>query len=252
MWGDVKSPHTFVNYMKRILHSPALTWWFLGIITTGLFIVYLSILPDHLVSMSNAGDGGDFLAAMLTHGIPHPTGYPTYMLLGQVFLLFPWSTPYFKVALLSAIATACAAGLLFLWVSRHLTNDRKSGLWVGIAAALAWGTAPLVFSQAVIVEVYALQSLLILCNIWWVTLLINGVKSHQGLVAVQFVGFHGWSFFRKSYHDRFSDPRLDLCAFLRLSKREFIEVPWFTNCPGVGWMPGIPVLAPQRPQLSAD
>jgi hypothetical protein len=189
VWGDFTSPHTFINHMKRILHSSSLTWWLLGVLAAGLFTVYFSILPDHLVTMSNAGDGGDFLAAMLTHGIPHPTGYPTYMLLGQVFLFIPWSTPYFKVALLSAIATACAAGLLFLWVSRELTDDRKSGLWIGAAAALAWGTAPLVFSQAVIVEVYGLQSLLILCNLWWITFLIKGVKTQKDRSLVSLLAF---------------------------------------------------------------
>jgi hypothetical protein len=175
--------------MRKILHSSASFWWFLGVITAGLFILYLSILPDHLVTMSNAGDGGDLLAALLTHGIPHPTGYPTYMLLGQVFLLIPWSTPYFRVGLLSSIATACAAGLLFLWVANELTFDRKTGLWIGIAAALAWGTAPLVFSQAVIVEVYALQSLLVMCNIWWITLLIKGVKSHKERILASMLAF---------------------------------------------------------------
>jgi len=139
--------------------------------------------------MSNAGDGGDLLAAMLTHGVPHPTGYPTYMLLGQVFLLIPWNTPYFRVSLLSAISTACAAGLLFLWVAKELTNDRKSGLWVGVTAAIAWGTAPLVFSQAVIVEVYGLQSFLIMCNIWWITLLIKGVLSHKERILVGALAF---------------------------------------------------------------
>jgi hypothetical protein len=170
--------------MKKILFSPISIWWVWGIITASFFILYLSILPDHLVTMSNAGDGGDFLAALLTHGVPHPTGYPTYMLLGQVFLLIPWGTPYFKVALLSIISTAGAAGLLFLWVASQLTNDRKSGLWIGIASALAWGSAPLVFSQAVIVEVYGLQSLLILCDLWWFTLIIRGVKSRKNQVLV--------------------------------------------------------------------
>jgi hypothetical protein len=189
VWGDVKSPHTFINDMKRILRSPALTWWFLGIITAGLFLIYLSILPDHLVTISNAGDGGDFMAALLTHGIPHPTGYPTYMLLGQAFLFIPWSTPYFKVALLSAIATACAAGLLFLWVAKEFGDDRNSGVWVGSLAALAWGTAPLVFSQAVIVEVYSLQSLLVMCNLWWITFLMKGVKSPRERILVSGLAF---------------------------------------------------------------
>jgi hypothetical protein len=134
------------------------------------------------VTINNGGDGGDLLSAMLTHGIPHPTGYPTYMVLGQLFLRIPISTLYFRAALLSALSSACAAGLLFLWVTKEVVRDQKLSWLAGIVAALAWGTAPLIFSQAVIVEVYSLQSLFFIINLWWISLLSRRSISIKGKI----------------------------------------------------------------------
>ncbi len=104
------------------------------------------------------------------------------MVLGQLFLRIPISTPYFRVGLLSTLSSACAAGLLFLWVTTEVVRDHKLGWLAGIISALAWGTAPLVFSQAVIVEVYSLQSLLLMVNLWWISLLSRRSESLKSQV----------------------------------------------------------------------
>ena len=87
-------------------------------LTLGLAALYLFMLPARLTWSNFGGDSGDFLAAVRTGGIPHPSGYPTYVLLARVFQSLPLSTPYWRGALFSALSAALAAGLLCLWTAQ--------------------------------------------------------------------------------------------------------------------------------------
>jgi len=110
----------------------------------------LTLAPD--ITWANRGaDGGDLIAAAATNGVAHPSGYPTYLLLAKLFQLLPIGTLAFRANLLSAAAGLCAAGLIFETVSA------RNGLRAGILSALALGLAPLVWSQALIAEVYTLH-----------------------------------------------------------------------------------------------
>jgi hypothetical protein len=147
-------------------------------------------------TLANYGaDGGDLLAAILTGGVPHPTGYPTYILLGRLFQGIPLGTPYFRGTLLSAVPAAVAAGLLVagLFVAglglfpRPKGDGGKEGRLIPpILAGLAWGLSPLLLSQAVIVEVHGLQALFALLALGWSWLLFHG--SPEGTKSILLVG----------------------------------------------------------------
>ncbi|GAB4546357.1 MAG: hypothetical protein Fur002_21340 [Anaerolineales bacterium] len=110
----------------------------------------LTIAPD--ITWANRGaDGGDLIAAAATGGVAHPSGYPTYLILARLFQFIPVGTLAFRANLLSAAAGICAAWLVFETVSA------RNGLRAGILAALGLGLAPLVWSQALIAEVYTLH-----------------------------------------------------------------------------------------------
>lgn len=141
-----------------------------GLVSLSLGILYLSISPTRLTSANFGGDGGDLLAAILTRGIPHPTGYPTYVLLGLFFQYIPFSTPVFRGVLESLILAALAAGLLTGWVGFVTGSKSAPHLGAAVVTGIAWGIAPLLFSQAVIVEVHGLQSLIVVLVLWWITL----------------------------------------------------------------------------------
>ena len=69
------------------------------------FVIYLrTLLPG-----PSFGDWAEmqFIPAQL--GIPHPTGYPLYVLLGKLFSLLPIGTWAYRADLLSAVAAAGAA-----------------------------------------------------------------------------------------------------------------------------------------------
>src|SRR5881296_2764911 len=65
-----------------------------------------------------AGDSGELILAAQSLGIPHPPGYPVWVLLARVAALLPWGSVAFRVNALSAAFAALAAGLFYLLAAR--------------------------------------------------------------------------------------------------------------------------------------
>ena len=143
------------------------------LITSGVFVIALSLAPIRLTSANYGMDGGDLLAAILTGGVPHPTGYPSYMLLGRLFQNVPYGTPVFRASLLSLIPAALAAGLSTMWAGFWEERAHPGVIVSGLVVGLTWGTSPLFLSQAVIVEVHGLQSLFIILALFGIFLLLK-------------------------------------------------------------------------------
>ena len=133
------------------------------VLAVSLLGLYLYTLAPGLTWANDGSDGGDLITAAATGGIPHPTGYPLYLLVARLFQLLPLGSLAFCTNLLSAVATSLAAVLVYELVVRKLPQSEGIPAWPGgLAAGYAFGLAPLVWSQAVITEVYALHGLLIL------------------------------------------------------------------------------------------
>ena len=135
-------------------------------------VVYARTLAPTLTWGHHGSDGGDLVTAVATAGVPHPTGYPTYTLLGRLFLLIPWGDAAHRINLMSAVFAALAAGLLYLILLRtfRLFKAQPPGLTArfAAAAALSFAFAPLFWSQAVIAEVYTLNAFFIALVIYLV------------------------------------------------------------------------------------
>ena len=127
-----------------------------------LFIVYLQTMATGLTWANSGPDGGDLITAAATGGIAHPTGYPVYLLLARAFQLLPIGSLAYRTNLMSAAVTVFAAVLVYAVVTRFLSHGKAAQNWLpGIVAGYAFGLAPVVWSQAVITEVYALQALFV-------------------------------------------------------------------------------------------
>ncbi len=136
--------------------------------------VYLRTLAPSITWAHHGADGGDLATAVATGGIPHPSGYPTYVLLGQLFALLPWGDLAYRLNLMSAVGAALTVGILYLIVLRSLrtfagADPGPQPHIVAAAGGLAFGFSPLFWSQALIVEVYTLHALFVAA----VTYLIN-------------------------------------------------------------------------------
>jgi hypothetical protein len=121
--------------------------------------VYAPTVARDLSWAGAATDGGELITASFTLGVPHPPGYPTYVVLGKLVSLLPLGTVAFRYNLFSAVCAALAAGLLVAAIRAHWGGRVRPV--TAIAAALAFAWLPLVWSQAVVAEVYALNLLFV-------------------------------------------------------------------------------------------
>ncbi|HSL28956.1 MAG TPA: DUF2723 domain-containing protein [Anaerolineales bacterium] len=127
-----------------------------------LLAVYLRTLAPGLTWANGGSDGGDLIAAAATGGVAHPTGYPLYLLLAELFQLLPVGPLAFRTNLMSALFAALAAVLVYELVLHSQPTRALSPAWpAALAAGYIFGLAPLVWSQAVITEVYTLQAFLL-------------------------------------------------------------------------------------------
>ena len=140
-----------------------------GAVTLIALSVYLLTMAPDLTWSHYGTDGGELAAAAATLGIPHPPGYPTYVLVGHLFSRLPLGESVaYRLNLLSAVSGAAAAGLSTMaaghWVSQD--SGRAGGGIAPLAAGLSLAFMPLVWSQAVITEVYALNLALLAAFLW--------------------------------------------------------------------------------------
>src|SRR4030067_2379683 len=139
-----------INRLWELINRQAI-YILSGLVSLSVAVLYVSIAPTRLSNANFGSDGGDLLAAILTQGIPHPSGYPTYTLLGQLFQYLPFSTPVFRGILGSLIPTALGAGLLTGWMGFGAGSKSRAQLSAAFITGIAWGAAPLLFSVAAIV-----------------------------------------------------------------------------------------------------
>lgn len=122
-------------------------------------------------------DSGELAVVCQTLGIAHPTGYPLYTLVGRLWTMaFPWGELAWRLNLLSALMMAASASMLFRLLGRLRIKPEAA-----LAGALAYAFSPVIWSQAVFLEVYALTAM------WSVTVLWLAVAYRQGGQPRQFM-----------------------------------------------------------------
>jgi hypothetical protein len=77
--------------------------WDASLLAIALALYVTTLAPSVL-----PGDSGEFQFAVPTLGIPHPTGYPLYLVLGKLLSLVPVGSIAYRLNLLSAIAASGA------------------------------------------------------------------------------------------------------------------------------------------------
>lgn len=124
------------------------------------------------------GDSGEFQFAAWLAGLPHPTGYPLYMLLGwawsHLLAALGLASPAAAMNLLSAALGGLAVALatLFFLALTETLSERGAiaGRWLlrgaAVAAALLFAFTPTFWSQALIAEVYTLHVALTAAILW--------------------------------------------------------------------------------------
>src|SRR5215472_10599668 len=164
---------------------------------------YLTIAPECTLE-----DSGELATGSFYAGIPHPPGYPVWAIYTWLWtVLLPIKNIAWRVALAEATGGAAAAGLLAMLVSRGssllmegieelkaMVGNWESAICMvsGFVAGMLLGFNGFMWSQSVIVEVYAFSVLsfmiVLLCLLRWI------YAPHQRRYLFFAMFFHGICF----------------------------------------------------------
>jgi hypothetical protein len=89
-----------------------------AIAALGVFALSLFVYVRTLVPGPTFGDWAEMQFVPSQLGIPHPTGYPLYILVGKLFSLLPFGSLAIRAELLSAASAAASAGACVLIAMR--------------------------------------------------------------------------------------------------------------------------------------
>lgn len=148
--------------MPRHAHGAA---WVAALAALWVYAVTLS--PT--VTWRNQGeDSGDLLVASATLGIPHPTGYPLYVVLGRVASLVPVGSVAYRINLVSALAGAAGIYFLARWILELAPRAAgpAAALFGALAGSLLYAFSRGAWSQSVLAEVYTLNIALLGASLW--------------------------------------------------------------------------------------
>jgi hypothetical protein len=135
-------------------------------------IVYIGTLAPTITWRHDGADSGDLAAAVAVGGVPHPPGYPTYLVLAEAFGRLPVGDVAFRLNLLSATCAALTVTLVGTVIGHTLSGSIRGPQNEGVthptlkpvwpcaaSASLALAFSGIFWSQAVIAEVYSLNAL---------------------------------------------------------------------------------------------
>jgi hypothetical protein len=137
------------------------------------FFVYVCTLAPTITWRNDGLDSGDLATAVAVGGVPHPPGYPTYLVLGEVFKLLPLGDVAYRLNLLSAVCAAWTVAVSGLVIHQTLStatrhqaqptgepSQSQNLIWLcAVSTSLTLAFSGVFWSQAVIAEVYALNVL---------------------------------------------------------------------------------------------
>lgn len=169
-WIAVSNSLTRVlRWLDRIPFSLAIVAFFVAVLG-----VYIRTAAPSVLS----GDSAEFQFAAPLLGVPHPTTYPLYILLGKLTtLIVPVGEIAWRVTILSSVCAALTTVCCLLLVYR--TGQSKLA---ALLAALALSVTPGLWNAATIAEVYALLMLLLA--------LLSVLLIYNGIHAVPFSSIH--------------------------------------------------------------
>jgi len=124
------------------------------LLALGAFLLYLRTTAPSVATLFD--DSLEFQVVIPLLGVPHPPGYPLYVLLGKVWtLLLPLRDPAWRLNVLSTLFAALALVPTYLLLHRIVPRRR-----LVLPTVMTLVLAPTFWAQATIAEVYALHMLL--------------------------------------------------------------------------------------------
>lgn len=121
-----------------------------------LFVATFSLYAATAPRTIFFGDNAEFITAVRTLGIPHPSGYPLYIMLAKLFSFLHLGNPVLAINLFSAFCAAVSIALFYNLVKKFIEPK------FAFLGSLILAVSAVFWSQAIIAEVYALNFLLLM------------------------------------------------------------------------------------------
>jgi hypothetical protein len=243
------------------------SWLIVVILCLVTSSVYCFSLAPTITWQHQGADSGDLATAVAVGGVPHPSGYPTYLLLAELLSTLPLGGDIaYRLNLMSAVCAALAVALLYLSAVQTLScplrekfqsvggEGREESVPLDLAevsalvAALTFAFSPLFWSQAVIAEVYALNALLVALLLWltlrvragsggclgWLCLAIGlALGNHLAVILLlPLILALAWPAYRQQSRGR----RLGLILLLLAGLSVYGIIPWrAASQPPINW-----------------
>jgi len=172
-----------------------LFWTSITAVVVSFVLYFLTKAPT-----TSFWDCGEFIASSYIMGVPHPPGYPTFILLGRFFSILPIAGDIaVRINLLSVLGAVASVFMAFWLIVRIALgnksevpeNWRKIAIGVGaLAGAIIMGFSATFWANAVESEVYTVSMFLALL-IHYMALLwaekINTPGNDRKLLLISFV-----------------------------------------------------------------
>ena len=156
-------------------------FWVAVLVFGVVMTIYLLTLAPTITNE----DGPEFVTAIHVLGIPHPPGFPLYLLLGKLFTLIPLGTIGWRVNLMSAVFGALTVSLLYLIIQKTIGHRVISFL-----VSLLLPFSLVFWSQSVTAEVYTLNTFFVALLI---LLLLNWQVNQKDKYLLWFAFLYGLS-----------------------------------------------------------
>lgn len=140
------------------------------VLSLAAFALYVRTLTPGVLD----GDSGEWQYMANILGVPHSTGYPTYMLLAKLVTLFPVGNAAWRVNLFSAVCAALTIPVVYL-LAKRVARSRIAALITASFFALM----PTLWASATIAEVYALNTLLVALTLFFAIRFFDSARARD-------------------------------------------------------------------------
>ena len=139
--------------MKNSL--PKARWMLTGLLILSLGYLYSATIAPTITWSNGGQDSGELAATIATMGVAHPPGYPSYALLSHFWSYLPIGGDLaYRLNWLSAIGSIVAA-VTIPFIGEAIITPSRDAFGAALWGGLLLGTAPLIWSQSIVTEVYA-------------------------------------------------------------------------------------------------
>ncbi len=171
---SIGSSNVLTTSIRRFASVPLLAT---GVTAVAGFLYFLTAARDIVV-----GDTPDLITAAVTLGVPHPSGYPLFTMLGHLFSLLPFGLVPFRVNLLAVTCDALTVAVIFFTALR-LSRSRPAAA----IAALVLAVIPTFWTWSLVAEVFPLNNLLASILIYLLVAWHEEPQRRSALIAAFFV-----------------------------------------------------------------